>query len=187
MSAAATSDCNPDARPALMAVRSSVLLGFVAFEQVSLSEANEMLTAWGHKMGALNRGNQGALCHALMHEGKPVAVTTASNLIAGVVGNCDWMKRENTIELSRLCAARGGLCRVALRLWREFVFPALGYEYAVSYQDADLHNGNTYRFDGWERVGRSRSGTDTRSGRPGRDKYVWAWPPRKKPNMDSTQ
>ena len=184
MSAAATSDCNQDARSALMAVRSSVLLGFVAFEQVSLSEANEMLVAWGHKMGALNRGNQGALCHALTHEGKPVAVTTASNLIMGVVGNCDWMKRENTIELSRLCAARGGLCRVALRLWREFVFPALRYEYAVSYQDADLHNGNTYRFDGWERVGRSRSGPDTRSGRPGRDKYVWAWPPRKKPNAD---
>ena len=164
------------------AVRSTVLFGFVAFEQVSLSEANGMLLAWGHKMGALNRGNQGALCHALTHEGKPQAVTTASNLIAAVVGNCDWMTRENTIELSRLCAARGGLCRVALRLWREFVFPALGYEWAVSYQDADLHNGNTYRFDGWERVGRSRSGPDTRSGRPGRDKYVWAWPPRNNPN-----
>jgi len=157
----------------------SALLSFVAFEQVSLPEANEMLTAWGHKMGALNRGNQGALCHALLHEGKPVAVTTASNLIAGVVGNCELLRRENTIELSRLCAARGGLCRVALRLWREFVFPALGYEYAVSYQDADLHNGNTYRFDGWERLG--PSGTDTRSGRPGRNNYVWAWPARKKP------
>jgi len=184
MSAPTTSESTQDAA-ALIAVRSRVLLGFVAFEQVSLSEANEMLTAWGHKMGALNRGNQGAICHALTHEGKPVAVTTASNLIAGVVGNCDWMKRENTIELSRLCAARGGLCRVALRLWREFVFPALPYKYAMSYQDADLHNGNTYRFDGWERVGRSRSGTDTRSGRPGRDKYVWAWPPRKKPNETS--
>jgi antitoxin VapB len=89
------------------------------------------------------------------------------------------MTRENTIELSRLCAARAGLCRVALRLWREFVFPTLGYQYAVSYQDADLHNGNTYRFDGWERVGYSHSGTDTRSGRSGRDKYAWAWPPRK--------
>ena len=86
------------------------------------------------------------------------------------------MNRDNTIELSRLCASRGGLCRVALRLWREFVFPAMGYEFAVSYQDADLHNGNTYRFDGWERVGRARSGTDTRSGRPGRDKWVWVWP-----------
>ena len=167
----------------LETIQNRALFGFVGFDQVALSEANEMLEAWGHKMGALHRGNQDALCHALTYEGKPMAVTTASNLIAGVVGNCEWMTRENTIELSRLCAVRCGLCRVALRLWREFVFPALGYEYAVSYQDADLHNGNTYRFDGWERVGRSRSGTDTRSGRPGRDKYVWAWPPRKKSKL----
>lgn len=166
-------------------IGSGVLFGFVCFDSISLSDANGLLELWGHKMGPLHRGNQGAVCYALLHEGRAVAVTTASNLISGVVGNCDWMKRENTIELSRLCAARGGLCRVALRLWREFVFPALGYEFAVSYQDADLHNGNTYRFDGWERVGRSRSGPDTRSGRPGRDKYVWAWPPRNKPNDEA--
>jgi len=162
-----------------VSVRSDALFGFVGFEPVTLREANECLTAWGHKMGALNRGNQGALCHALTHEGQAVAVTTASNLIAARVGGgCEWMTRENTIELSRLCAARPGLCRVALRLWREFVFPALRYDFAVSYQDADLHNGHTYRFDGWQRVGRARSGPDTRSGRPGRDKWVWAWPHR---------
>jgi hypothetical protein len=170
---------NLEPAPTAPPVSSIRLFGFVAFEDVSLAEANVMLTSWGHKMGPLARGNQGATCHALMHEGLPVAVTTASNLISGVVGSCPWMTRENTIELSRLCASRSGLCRVALRLWREFVFPALGYEYAVSYQDADLHNGHTYRFDGWERVGRSRSGTDTRSGRPGRDKWIWAWPSRK--------
>jgi antitoxin VapB len=163
-------------------VPSTRLFGFVGFESVTLADANRCLEAWGHRMGALNRGNQGAVCHALIHEGLAVAVTTASNLIAPVVGGgCAWMTRENTVELSRLCAARGGLCRVALRLWREFVFPTMGYEFAVSYQDADLHNGNTYRFDGWERVGRARSGTDTRSGRPGRDKWVWAWPG--KPNV----
>ena len=154
----------------------SALFGFVAFESVTLAEANQCLTAWGHKMGELARGNQGAICHALLHEGKPQAITTASTLIAPVVGGgCKYLTRENTIELSRLCAARSGLCRVALRLWREFVFPPLGYKYAVSYQDADLHNGCTYRFDGWKRVGRSRSGTDTRSGRPGRDKWIWLW------------
>lgn len=164
-------------------VPSTRLFGFVGFESVTLADANRCLEAWGHRMGALNRGNQGAVCHALIHEGLAVAVTTASNLIAPVVGGgCNWMTRENTVELSRLCAARGGLCRVALRLWREFVFPTMGYEFAVSYQDADLHNGNTYRFDGWARVGRARSGTDTRSGRPGRDKWVWAWPC--KPNVN---
>jgi hypothetical protein len=165
--------------PKTAAPLSLVGFSFVSFEPVALALANVCLESWGHKMGRLRRGNQGAVCHALLHEGKPVAVTTASTTIAPVVGGCDFLTRENCIELSRLCAVRGGLCRVALRLWREFVFPALGYQYAVSYQDADLHNGNTYRFDGWERVGRSRSGRDTRSGRPGRDKWVWVWPPRK--------
>ena len=161
------------------------LISFVSFEPVPLSKANECLIKWGHKMGALHRGNQGAICHALINEGKAVAVTTASNLITPVVGGgCRWLKRENTIELSRLCAARSGLCRVALRLWREFVFPALGYEFAVSYQDSDLHNGNTYRFDGWERLARARSGADTRSGRPGRDKWVWVWPRRTNRNIN---
>ena len=168
----------------------STFLPFVSFDRVALAEANDLLIKWGHKMGALNRGNQGAICHVLANDGQAMALTTASNLIAPVVGGgCDWMTRENTIELSRLCAVRPGLCRVALRLWREFVFPPLGYQFAVSYQDADLHNGNTYRFDGWDRVGRSRSGTDTRSGRPGRDKWVWMWNPNKsaQPNFGKTK
>jgi len=139
-------------------------------------------------MGPLARGNQGAICHALTHDGHAVAVTTASNLIAPTVGGgCAWMTRDNTIELSRLCAARPGLCRVALRLWREFVFGSLPYDYAVSYQDADIHTGNTYRFDGWRRVAYSHSGTDTRSQRPGRDKYVWQWPPTISSPNDQTQ
>ena len=92
-----------------------------------------------------------------------------------VGGGLKYLTRENSIELSWLCAARSGLCRVALRLWREFAFPSLGVRFAVSYQDADLHKGHTYRFDGWTRRAYSRSGTDTRSGRPGRNKYVWVW------------
>ena len=38
-------------------------------------------------------------------------------------------------------ADRPGLCRVVLRLWRELVFPFTGYEYAISYQDEQLHTG----------------------------------------------
>ena len=153
------------------------LLPIITFDTIQLDVANECLIQWGHKMGPLHRGNQGATCYALYHDGRPVAVTTASNLIAPRVGNAPHLLRENTVELSRLCAERSGLCRVAIRLWREFVFPTLPYQYAVSYQDADLHSGNTYRFDGWKRVSFSRSGTDTRSGRPGRNKWCWQWPP----------
>lgn len=144
---------------------------------INLDQANDLLVEWKHKMGPLHRGNQDAWCHALLHNGTPIAVTTASHLIsARVGGGMSTLMRENTVELSRLCAARPSLCRVMLRMWREFVFPTLGFAVAMSYQDADLHTGNTYRFDGWKRVAFARSGPDTRSGRPGRDKWVWVWP-----------
>jgi hypothetical protein len=147
-----------------------------SFEEISLLEANKLLIQWGHKMGAMNRGNQEGINYALLNNNKPVAVAMTSTLIRECVGGgLKHLTRENCCELSRLCAERTGLCRVALRLWREFVFPQLGYEYAISYQDADLHNGNTYRFDGWERQAYSSSGTDKRSGRKGRKKWIWVW------------
>jgi antitoxin VapB len=152
------------------------LLPLVTFDSISLGRANECLTAWGHRMGPLQRGNQRGWHFALFFGGKPVAVTMTSTLIRECVGGgLRHLTRDNCIELSRLCAERPGLCRVALRLWREFAFPLLDYRYAISYQDANLHSGNTYRFDGWRRVGYSHSGTDTRSGRRGRNKWIWVW------------
>lgn len=151
----------------------------VTFDQIDIGEANRCLIAWGHKMGALVRGNTSQETHyAMFEEGRPVAVALASGLIREGVGGAgaEHLNRDNTIELARLCAARPHLCRAALRLWREFVFPRLGRRYAMSYQDADLHNGNTYRFDGWKRIAFARGGgTDARSGRKGRDKWVWLW------------
>jgi len=148
----------------------------VRFTSIELDDANVALSKWGHKMGPLHRGNQGAVCFGLFYRDDLVAVATTSYLISAVVGGgLKHLTRENCCELSRLCASRAGLCRVALRLWREFVLPSLGFRFAISYQDADLHNGNTYRFDGWKRVGRSKSGPDTRSGRAGRDKWIWMW------------
>lgn len=95
----------------------------------------------------------------------------------GVGGGLAHLNRSNTVELSRLCAPRKGLCRLGIRLWREFVFPRLGKNFAISYADSDLHSGATYRFDGWGRSPRkSHSGTDRRSGRQGRNKWVWVWP-----------
>lgn len=156
----------------------------LSFDAIELREANILLAKWGHKMGPLKRGNQGAICHALFHGDSPIAITTVSTLIAPVVGGgLRDLNRDNTRELSRLCAARTGLCRVAIRLWREFVFPSLGCQFAISYQDADLHNGNTYRFDGWKRAAFAHSGKDTRSQRPGRDKWVWVWPATYRPGQ----
>lgn len=148
----------------------------VTFEQVTRAVANDCLVEWGHRMGPLERGNVAGTHFALLHDGRPVAVAMAASLIRSCVGGGNGhLTRSNTIELARLCAQRPGLCRVALRLWREFVFPSLGYDVAISYQDADLHNGATYRFDGWSRIGYSSSGTDSRSGRVGRRKWIWAW------------
>lgn len=87
--------------------------------------------------------------------------------------------REEAVELSRLCTARPDLSRVVLRLWRAFVLPMVtashGCNWAVSYQDAGIHTGNIYRFDGWVVVGHSRSGRDPRTGRKGRSKVIWGW------------
>lgn len=148
-----------------------------SFDTISLAAANELLSRWEHKMGPLERGNQSGCHYALYQNGDPVAIAMMSTLIRECVGGgLGHLTRENTCELSRLCAARPHLCRVALRLWREFVFPNSGYQFAISYQDADIHNGNTYRFDGWQRQAFSHSGKDTRSGRAGRDKWIWVWP-----------
>ena len=151
------------------------MLPFVAFDAVPLDVANDCLERWGHRMGRVNRPMGALAQHALLLEGRPVAVVTTSTLIRERVGGgLHHLTRENTLELSRL---RPGLCRVALRLWREFVFPALGYKVAISYQDADLHTGTTYRFDGWKRLAYARAGgNDTRSGRATRNRWVWAWP-----------
>lgn len=155
---------------------SDLLIPSVSFVAITLAEANRLLELWGHKMGPCQRGNSRGWSHALVHEGEAVAVTITATLIRETVGGAPHLNRGNCIELARLCACRPSLCRVVLRLWREFVFPALPYEFAMSYQDADLHSGNTYRFDGWERVSYSSSGPDTRSGRKGRRKWVWVWP-----------
>lgn len=154
-----------------------MMFPITSFEEVDRDEANRCLVAWHHKMGAIERGNESGRHFALMHHGRPVAIASQATLIRECVGGgLQHLTRENCCELARLCAERPGLCRVALRLWREFVFPELGYQFAISYQDADLHNGNTYRFDGWTRSERiSSSGTDSRSRRKGRRKWVWSW------------
>jgi antitoxin VapB len=147
------------------------------FDAITLAEANRCLIEWGHRMGPLERGNSAALhCHALIVHGVVVGLACTSSLIRECVGGgLGHMTRGNTVELSRLCALEPWACRVVLRLWREVVFPQLGYRWAISYQDADIHTGNTYRFDGWRREGFSSSGTDQRSGRRGRRKWIWVW------------
>lgn len=150
----------------------------LSFDAISRADLNRCLVAWEHKMGPWARPEGfPEWFHGLRHSGELVAVCGASALIRERVAG---FTREQAVELGRLCACRPGLCRPALRLWREFVFPALcrerGISWVVSYSDVALHSGALYRHDGWVRVGASRSGTDPRGGRgKGRSKVVWGW------------
>jgi len=146
---------------------------------ISIAQANHALGEWAHKMGAFRRPNGFAWAHGLYEHNRLVAVTITSALVNRVaVGG---FSRADAGELARLCASRPDLCRVMLRLWREAVWPGIakarGWEWAISYQDEDVHHGGTYRFDGWRRAARSHSGVDRRTGRPGRNKVVWCWHP----------
>lgn len=149
-------------------------------QTIRQDEANACLVAWDHRMGAITRPAEfGLWCHALIHQERPIAVTVTSTLIrTHVGGGLGHLKRETTVELARLCAVRRDLNRAMLRLWRELILPALPYPNAISYQDAVVHSGDVYRFDGWARSPRrSRSGTDGRTGAIGRDKWIWVYPP----------
>lgn len=160
----------------------SGLLGpLVAFDAIGPDDLNRCLVDWGHKMGPLHRPRFGEFggAHGLFHDGQLVAVTAHEKMIAAET--CG-LTREEAFELARVCAVRPGLCRVAVRLWREFVFPPAarvgGFGWAISYQDRVQHRGDLYRHDGWVRLGHTSSGTDQRGRegtRRGRRKTVWGW------------
>lgn len=153
-----------------------LLAPLISFDEISLREMNDALVAWDHKMGPLKRPGMEPWFFGLREHERLIGVAAGSRLIAPTAAG---LTRMQAMELSRVCAVEPDWCRVVLRLWRNAVFPGLckvhGYEYAVSYQDADKHTGNLYRFDGWTRVEFSHSGTDERSGRQGRDKWIWLW------------
>lgn len=152
----------------------SILPPAVAFDGISLDDANRALVAWGHKMGPVNRPDIGQLfAHGLMHNGSMVGVVVTADLVTARIAQ--GLTRADAVELARVCAARPDICRVLVRLWREFVLPQLRQPWGISYQDAIIHGGDLYRFDGWVRLGTSRSGTDQRSGRKGRSKVIWGW------------
>ncbi len=122
-------------------------------EAIDRATLNRLLVRWEHRMGPYTRPSYAIEAHhALFHHGEPVAVTAAGESVREVIGQAR-IPRHRCVELARLCASRRDLCRPMLRLWREFVFPAVGAvhgrDLAVSYQDEALHSGDVYRFDGW--------------------------------------
>lgn len=150
-------------------------------EAIDRETLNRCLVAWDHKMGPYTRPSYAIEAHhALFSHGEPVAVVAAGETVREVVGDTG-IGRFEVVELARMCAARPGLCKPFLRLWRELIFPdiakAHGRSWAISYQDETLHTGNLYTHDGWIRIGKGGGGgPDSRTGRPGRKLAVWGWP-----------
>lgn len=162
--------------------RSMLLPPLCWLDTVDRNFANGMLVAWGHKMGPIDRPTFAVEAHhALLHHGRPVALASTMELRREVAGSTG-IRREESVELVRLCAERQGLNRAMLRLWREFVLPdilaAHRRRIALSYSDSAHHRGDIYRFDGWHRLGAAGGGgLDKRTGKSGRKLVLWAWPP----------
>lgn len=144
----------------------------VTLEPVPLRDAKRLLTQWFHQHGPISRPVR-TDAHLVRAHGEPVAVLTTSELVCPPVAGEFY--RDDAIELSRLCCADPSWSRVALRLWRNTVFPMYRRRWAVSYQDTALHRGDLYRFDGWIRLADTRPGADRRTGRKPTPKVVWGW------------
>jgi hypothetical protein len=151
----------------------------VSFDTISRDELNRCLGAWGHKMGPITRPEYRApIDFGIRHHGELVAVVACDSLIRATCG----FEREDAFEVSRLCAVRPYICRAAIRIWREFAYPdiarAWGAPWAISYQNAVMHRGDLYRFDGWQRVGWSSGGSDPRAAAgtvSAKKRVIWGW------------
>jgi hypothetical protein len=136
-------------------------------QEVGSAEANRLLVEWAHYLGSCSRpfGRQG---WALVVDGRPVSVAvSASTVSAHLVGpEGRRFRRNELVELARLCSKSPWATRVMLRLWREVAAPAWPYRTpraAVAYSRNTRHEGNTYRFDGWRKV-TDRAGTSSGGG-----------------------
>jgi len=143
-----------------------------SLEPISLRDAKRWLTRWEHQHGPISRPVR-TDAHVIRAHGEPVAVLTTSELVCPPVAG--ELYRDDAIELSRLCCADPSWSRVALRLWRNAVFPMYRRQWAVSYQDTTLHRGELYQFDGWIRLAKTSPGADRRTGRKPTPKQVWGW------------
>jgi hypothetical protein len=123
----------------------------ISYDTISLDELNACLVAWEHKMGPWLRPDYGdQWLYGLRHDGRLVAVTASCALMTPRCAA--GLSRAEAFELGRVCAIAPDWCRVAVRLWRMSVYPAItsarGYQWGISYQDALLHSGDLYRHDG---------------------------------------
>jgi hypothetical protein len=160
------------------------------FDTIDVDEANALLLAWGHRLGACERPfSQRA--YAFYQDGRPVSLAISASTVSATVAGPGgvMLGRQQVVELARLCSAPnwGWATRVMIRVWRQ-VFAPRWPDWrpiaAVSYQQNAHYRGDIYRFDGWEKVaenvGKSRGGgTWSRQREVGEvvegSKTLWAW------------
>lgn len=155
-----------------------------ALVDLTRTEANGLLTEWGHYLGGCDRpfGQQAV---ALLVAGDPVSVAVSASTVSPTVLG---IPRREVVELARLCSAPGEAwaTRVMLRLWRELVAPSWPHwpvTTAIAYSASNRHEGRVYRFDGWERAagraGSTGGGTWSKPRPVGHaargPKSLWVW------------
>lgn len=157
-------------------------LSIVRCRPAPLDEANQWVTAWGHRLGPVHRpfGPQGL---RLEWQDAPLAVAIAASSVSNTVAG---YRCQELVECARLCAREPWANRVMLRLWRECCAPLWPYwpvQAAMSYSHNAMHTGHLYRLDGWTKVtedagsmgggawGRLRYATEAVLGK----KTLWIW------------
>lgn len=118
---------------------------------LSVPAANELLTAWGHKLGPCERPFHSEAFAFELH-GEPIAVAISASIVGVTAAG---YPREQVVELARQAARERWANRVMIRLWREICAPAWPcwpVWAAVSYSKNSTHSGDLYRFDGWRKV-----------------------------------
>jgi hypothetical protein len=160
----------------------------VGFGPIDPAGANGLIVEWGHYLGSCERPS-GENAWLLEVRGEPVAVALSACATSSTVAAPDgrrWV-RDDLVELARLCSRPGDrwATRVALRLWREVAARDWRPDAtaAIAYSQNNRHDGDIYRFDGWERIrtdaGSNGGGTWSTKREPGDPahgkKSLWLW------------
>jgi antitoxin VapB len=169
------------------------------FVPTSLADANDLLVAFGHNLGPVNRPFRSEPWVFLV-DGQPMAVAVGASIISSTVAShlghhvqtepctteCRTYARGEVVELARLASSTSWANRLMLRWWKEVAAPrwtCWPVKAAISYSQNTRHGGDLYRFDGWVKgrsdCGSSGGGTWSR-GRSTSDaaagtKTIWVW------------
>lgn len=129
----------------------------VSIEAIDKADANRLLVAWEHPLGACERPF-GQDFHVMIAKGRAAAVTVTTSTVSSTLRDeqgVTW-PRKQMVELARIARSPEDrwAMRPMLRLWRE----VLAHEWthwpfglAASYALPGT-SGNIYRFDGWTKV-----------------------------------